>query len=373
MARLKVLVVVGTRPEVIKLAPVVHALKRDPLFRVRVAATAQHRELLDAMLADFGLRPDIDLDLMRPGQSLNTFLVLALAGLHEVFEREKPDLVVAQGDTATVHAAALAAFERKVAFAHVEAGLRSYDKWLPWPEEKIRVMTDHVSDLLFAPTRQAKKNLLKENIPAASVFVTGNTGVDALLKTAARPHVFREARLRRLDPDARLAVVTLHRRETFGTPMEGIFQGLLAAAERFPALTWVYPVHPNPLVHRMAHRLLCHPRILLLPALSYPDFVHLMKRCALIVTDSGGIQEEAPSLGKPVLVMRDKTERVEALGRGSRLVGASGEGLLRALPAALAGTLRPKGRNPFGDGRASARIVAAIRSWAGRGKRPRDF
>lgn len=373
MTRLKVLVVVGTRPEAIKLAPVILELRRHPVFRLRLVVTAQHRELLDAMLADFGLRPDEDLDLMRPGQSLNAFFALALEKLHLLFKRERPDLVVAQGDTATVHAAALTAFQRKTPFAHVEAGLRSHDKWLPWPEEKIRVLTDHLSDILLAPTRQAKQNLLKENIPASSIFVTGNTGIDALLRAAKSPHRFRDPFLRGLDPAARLAVVTLHRRESFGKPLRSIFRGLMRAARRCPQLTWIYPVHPNPLVYNAAHRLLRHRRIHLLPPLSYPDFVALMKRCEFIVTDSGGIQEEAPSLGKPVLVMRDKTERRKALGRGSLLVGASGESLLHALPKVLSKKIKPSGGNPFGDGKAARRVAAALLYWAGRGRRPKDF
>lgn len=376
MRTMRILVVMGTRPEVIKLAPLVRRLRREKGLRVRLCVTAQHRELLDGMLKDFDLRPDIDLDLMRPGQALNAFLAQALRELPAVFKKERPDLVLAQGDTATVLAAALSAFDGKIAFGHVEAGLRSFDKWLPYPEEKIRVMTDHVSDLLFAPTASAKANLLREGLDAKSIFVTGNTAVDALLEVAARPHAFREPRLAALPAAARLAVVTLHRRESFGAPLEGVFRGLLKACRSFPELTWAYPVHPNPRVRAAAHRILRHPRIMLLPPLGYFDFVHLMKRCEVIITDSGGIQEEAPSLGKPVLVIRDKTERTEALGQGATLVGLSSQKLLRELGKCLrrGPAARRPARNPFGDGRASERITAAILHWAGRtARRPKDF
>lgn len=374
---MRILVVAGTRPEVVKLAPVIRRLRQERRLSVRLCVTAQHRELLDGMLRDFALKPDIDLDLMKPGQALNMFLAQALRELHVVFKKNRPDLVLAQGDTATVLGAALAAFDGKIPFGHVEAGLRSFDKWLPYPEEKIRVMTDHISDLLFAPTRLAKRNLLRERIDPKTIFVTGNTAVDAVLEAAARRHTFQEPRLAALAEGARLAVVTLHRRESFGAQMEGVFRSLLEACRRFPALTWAYPVHPNPLVRAAAHRILRHPRVLLLPPLGYLDFVHLMKRSEVIVTDSGGIQEEAPSLGKTVLIVRDKTERVEALGRaGARLVGLSRAKLILELGGVLCGRRRtpPSARNPFGDGRAAERITRAILYWAGRSPcRPADF
>jgi UDP-N-acetylglucosamine 2-epimerase (non-hydrolysing) len=363
--KLKVLAVVGTRPEAVKMAPVVRLLRRRPELETKLIATAQHRQLLDSMFKDLGMKADVDLDLMRRGQSFSGFLARALKELRGIFERERPGLVLAQGDTATTLAAALAALDCKIPFGHIEAGLRTHDKLRPFPEENIRVMADRLADLLFAPTALAKKNLLAENVQGA-VFVTGNTGVDALLEAASRPHLFRESSLRRLPSTARLAVVTIHRRESFGEPMRDIFQGLLAAARRFPQLLWIYPVHPNPRV-RAAVRVLRHRRIRLTRPLEYLDFVHLMKRAEFIVTDSGGIQEEAPSLGKPVLVMRDKTERMESLGRGGAiLVGASGKGLLRALPGVLAGKVSPPACNPYGDGAAARRIVSAVVRWGGR-------
>lgn len=356
------------------MAPVVRALRADRRFDVVVGATAQHRGLLDLMLRDLSYAPDIDLDLMRPGQTLSTFLPAALRGLDRVLGKAKPDVVLAQGDTATVLAAALTAFDRKILFGHVEAGLRSFDKWAPFPEEKIRVMTDHVSDLLFAPTALANRNLLREGIDPASIFVTGNTAVDAVLWAAARPHEFSEPALKRLPASARVAIVTLHRRESFGAPLESVLHGIAAAADRYPELLWVYPVHPNPNVLRVARRVLLHPRILLMPPLGYLDFVHLMKRAEFVVTDSGGIQEEAPSLGLPVLVMRAKTERPEALAGGlTRVVGVSGKDLLVALARLPKSRRARPPRNPFGDGRAGERIAEALLYRFGRrGRRPNE-
>lgn len=373
---LKILAVVGTRPEAVKMAPLIRRLKEDPRrFRVRLCATAQHRALLDEMLRVFGLRPDADLDIMRAGQGLSHVLERVLSGLDRLLAESPPDLVLAQGDTTTVLGAALAAFHRRVAVGHVEAGLRSFDKWRPFPEEKNRALVDQVSDLLFAPTALSKKNLLAEGIPASSIFVTGNTVVDSLRWAAAQPHRFQERGLKSLPEGAPLAVVTLHRRESFGGPLRGIFRGLREAAGRLPGFTWVYPVHPNPQVQGPARELLSHPRIKLVPPLGYLDFVHLMKRSRFIVTDSGGVQEEAPSLGKPVLVVREKTERPEALGAGpARLVGVSPERLVREiLRLARANGAAREIVNPFGDGRAAERIVRAILHWAGRGPRPRDF
>lgn len=365
---LRVLAVVGTRPEVVKMAPVLRRLRRRPgRFTVRLCVTAQHRQLLDGMLADFGLKPDVDLDLMRPGQSVSSFLAAALPALRRVIARERPRLILAQGDTASVLASALAACDAGVPFGHIEAGLRSFDKRLPYPEENIRVLADRLSDLLFAPTPAAGRNLIREGIDRRRIFITGNTAVDAILEAKAHPRPPKHASLRALPPGARVVTVTLHRRETQGAPLERIFKVLLRTARRYPEVTWIYPVHPAPRVRSAARRLLRHPRILLLPPLCYHDFVGLMGRSEFIVTDSGGVQEEAPSLGKRVLVLRDKTERPEALGKaGARLVGVSAERLFKELADAL--ERRPSGRppriNPFGDGRASERIVRALESWS---------
>ena len=376
---LKVIAVVGTRPEVIKLAPVVLRLKEDRRhFEVQVCVTAQHRDLLDPMLRTFGLRPDVDLDLMRPKQTLSSFLPGVLQGMDQVLERERPGIILAVGDTATVLGAALTAFDRKIPFGHVEAGLRSFDKWSPWPEEKIRVMVDHLSDLLFVPTPMDRGNLLRENIDPAKIFVTGNATVDALLWAASIPHSFSCAELKSLRADARIVVITLHRRESFGKPLERVFRAIMAAVRRLDSLTWVYPVHPNPGVRDTARKMLRHPRVLLVPPLDYLDFVHLMKRAEFIISDSGGIQEEAPSLGKPVLVVREKTERLESLGNGgSRLVGTSGRILLRELIRQEADGTSKSGSsitNPYGDGMAADRIARAILFWAGiTCERPAEF
>jgi len=360
---LRVLAVVGTRPEVIKLAPVLNRLRRERNVAVRLCVTAQHRGLLDGMLRVFGLQPHADLDLMRARQTPGEVLRRTLRGLDRVLARQRPDLVLVQGDTTTALGAALAAFHRRIPVAHVEAGLRTGDLRCPFPEEANRVLIDRVSALLFAPTAAARRNLLREGVRPGRIVVTGNTVVDALRWAAGRPHRLRHPALRRLGPGP-LAVVTLHRRESWGAPMAEIFQALLEAARRLPDLRWVYPVHPNPAVRLPARRILRHPRILLTPPLDYLDFVHLMKRARFIVTDSGGIQEEAPSLGKPVVVAREKTERAETLGRGSTLAGTSRPALLRALLRCAAQKSRPpRAANPFGDGKASDRITHALLRW----------
>jgi UDP-N-acetylglucosamine 2-epimerase (non-hydrolysing) len=373
--KIRALLVVGTRPEAVKMAPVVKALRADKRFDAVVAATGQHREMLDLMLRDFGYAPDFNLKLMRPGQSMTDFLSKAMRGLDAALGRIKPHIVLAQGDTTTVLAAALTAFDRKIMFGHVEAGLRTGDKRAPFPEEKIRVMTDHISDMCFAPTPGAKRNLVREGISTKDIFVTGNTVVDALKWATARPHAPREASIKRLPDYGRLAVVTLHRRESFGAPLENILHGLAAAARTWPDICWVLPVHPNPNVAKAVKRVLSGSRVRVMPPLGYLDFMHVMKRADFLVTDSGGIQEEAPSFGVPVLVAREKTERPEALKGGfARLIGASGEGLLAAIPRLPAARHDRPGRSPFGDGRAAERIAAAILYRFGRIKsRPGSF
>jgi UDP-N-acetylglucosamine 2-epimerase (non-hydrolysing) len=373
---LKILVVAGTRPEAVKLAPVLRRLRREPSrFRVRFCVTGQHRELLDAMLSDLELKPDIDLDLMRPGQSPGDVLPRVIEAMEAVLKRERPDLLLVQGDTTSALGAALAAFHEKVPIGHVEAGLRSFDRARPFPEESNRVLVDHLSGLLFAPTPLARRNLRREALADERIFVTGNTGVDSLLWAAARPGKFRSAALRALPASARVVAVTLHRRESFGKPLESVFRGLLKAVEKIPSLRLVYPVHPNPSVRSTARRILRHPRIVLTEPLGYLDFVRLMKRSEAILTDSGGIQEEAPSLGTPVLVVREKTERPEILGGGrGRLIGVGGESVLAALKGLRRAPARAPRANPVGDGRAAERIAEAILYWAGRRtRRPLDF
>lgn len=361
---LRVLAVAGTRPEVVKLAPVLARLRREPRVRASLCVTAQHRRLLDDTLRVFGLKPAADLDLMRPRQTPAQVLRRTLRGMARVLSRRRPDLVLVQGDTTTALGAALAAFRLGIPVAHVEAGLRTGDLACPFPEEANRVLIDRGSVLLFAPTPGARRNLLREGAPARSVTVTGNTVVDALRWAAARPGPFHAPALRRLGPGP-LAVVTLHRRESWGRPMAGIFRAILDAARLLPDLLWIYPVHPNPAVRGPARRILRHPRIRLVPPLDYMDFVHLMARARLIVTDSGGIQEEAPSLGVPVVVARKKTERPETLGRGSTLAGVSRPALTRAiLRCARRPAAAPRAGNPFGDGNASERIARALLRWA---------
>lgn len=373
---LKILVVAGTRPEAVKMAPVLRRLRRDPArFSVRFCVTAQHRELLDAMLADLELEVNEDLDLMKSGQSPNEVLALVVAGMAKVLDKDRPDMILVQGDTTTVLGSALAAFHQKVPIGHVEAGLRSFDRNRPFPEESNRVLVDHLSELLFAPTSLSRRNLRREALEAKRIFVTGNTAVDSLLWASNRPHVFRDLKLRSLPAAARLVVVTLHRRESFGKPLEGVFQGLLKAVKTIPDLILVYPIHPNPAISSLARLVLRHPRILLTKPLGYLDFVQLMKRSAAIVTDSGGVQEEAPSLGKIVFVVREKTERPEILGSGrGHLVGVSEGGIFTALKGLRCTPTRTLRANPVGDGNAADRIAEAILYWAGhRTRRPWDF
>lgn len=378
---LRVLVVFGTRPEAIKMAPVVFALRRRPhAFTVRACTTAQHRDMLDQVLSVFGIVPDVDLDLMQPNQTLSGLGARVLAAMDEVLVAERPDWVLVQGDTTTVMMTALAAQHRQVRVGHVEAGLRTYDRRNPFPEEMNRVVTDHVSDLCFAPTEAAQANLLAEGIPAQRIRVTGNTVIDALLWTAAQPPPTEAVELlNRLGlPDEsrshgvnngtpRLILVTAHRRESFGAPLAAICEAL-----RRVALTWgsqvhlVYPVHRNPNVWEPVHRALCDvPSITLLPPVDYRALVYLMQRCFMILTDSGGIQEEAPSLSKPVLVLREVTERPEAVAAGAaRVVGTDPERIVSVVSELLTDPVAyarmASAGNLYGDGHAAERIADAL-------------
>jgi UDP-N-acetylglucosamine 2-epimerase (non-hydrolysing) len=367
---MRILVVMGTRPEAIKLAPVVAALRRRKGLRTSVCATAQHRELLDRALKLFGLKPDFDLDVMRPGQSPNAVAKRVLAALGPLLARLKPDMVVVQGDTTTAAAAALCAAERGIPVAHVEAGLRSFDFKDPFPEELNRVFIDALSSLVFPPTPQAKKNLVREKLGGRMSLMTGNTVVDALRSAeggqAPKP----------LNPQE--VLVTLHRREIHGKPLKRIYTSLLRLVKQHEDLLFVYPVHPNPLILKTAKRMLRHPRIRLLPPLSYPDFLAHLKRSLFVVTDSGGVQEEAVCLGKPILVVREKTERPEVLACGAgRLVGLDPACLERWTSRLLTDpSLRlrmSRTRNPYGDGRAAVRVAAGIAHWFGLGPRPKEW
>lgn len=375
MRPIRATVVMGTRPEVIKMAPVVRAIAADPAFRLRVCVTAQHRQMLDAMLSVFGIRPNADLNVMRDGQSLNGLLARVVEGMDTELRSHRPDLLLVQGDTTTVLGATLAACHLRIPVGHIEAGLRSFDPENPFPEEMNRIVVDRLSSLHFAPTRRAAETLRREGIGARKIFVTGNTSVDALLRAAALPEGFDDESLRRLPPEAPLALVTLHRRESFGSALRGVLRALALASEKRPNLLWVYPVHPNPQVQKAAAFLRGRPRFLLVEPLRYPDFVRLMRRSSFIVSDSGGVQEEAPSFATPVLVVRTATERTEFLGRGGVLVGTNPRRLKSAilrLPVVRRRDLSLHA-NPFGDGRAAERIRRAIRYWAGRGRCPSDF
>ena len=351
------------------MAPVVRALKtRAPGVRTRVCVTAQHREMLDEVLALFQIPVDHDLDLMTPWQTLTEIAVRVLAGVDRILAQESFDWVLVQGDTTTTLAAAQAAFHRRVRVGHVEAGLRTGNLREPFPEEWNRRAVDALSDWLFAPTQRARANLLAEGVPEERILVTGNTGIDALLLALEAPAPALPEGLAALDPARPLVLVTAHRRESFGAPLESMCQGLatLAARDNGRGVSVVYPVHPNPHVREAVDKhLVGRPNVCLLPPLDYHRFVHLMKRARLILTDSGGIQEEAPSLGKPVLVLRDRTERPEAVEAGTaKVIGVTGEAVISEVDRLLADDVAyramAEARNPFGDGHAAERIVAAL-------------
>jgi UDP-N-acetylglucosamine 2-epimerase (non-hydrolysing) len=372
---MRILVVFGTRPEAIKLAPVVLALADRPReFSVRVCVTAQHREMLDQVLDLYAIRPDHDLDIMRPDQTLPDLTATALLALGRVLATERPDLVVVQGDTTTTMTAALAAFYAKIPVAHVEAGLRTRNKYAPFPEEVNRQVTSVIADLHFAPTDGAKQNLIAEGISAARVHVTGNTVVDALVlarrKLAGRGPSAPE--LQRLDAGRRTVIlVTAHRRESFGAGLENVCRAIRDLVDRNADLAVVFPVHLNPNVRAQVRRVLTgdavsEGRLILTEPLSYTDLVWVLDRCRLVLTDSGGIQEEAPTFHKPVLVMRDITERPEGVDAGvARLVGTD----LRRIRDETERLLHDEGAyatmtgagNPYGDGRAAERIMDVIR------------
>jgi UDP-N-acetylglucosamine 2-epimerase (non-hydrolysing) len=369
---LKVLAVFGTRPEAIKMAPVVARLKARPgRFDVRVCVTAQHREMLDAVLELFRIRPDHDLDLMTPGQDLYGITAGVLGGMKRVLAAESPGIVLVHGDTTTTMAASLAAYYARVPVGHVEAGLRTGDKYAPFPEEINRRVTGVVADLHFAPTEAARANLLREGVPGEAIAVTGNTVVDALLEVAGRIDGDPALRARLaagfpfLDPARPLILVTGHRRENFGEGFESICLALADLAARYPDAQVVYPVHLNPNVQEPVNRILGgggKGNIHLVPPADYLPFVYLMTRSRLIVTDSGGVQEEAPSLGKPVLVMREVTERPEAVSAGTvRLVGTDRDAIVREASRLLddpeAYRAMSQAHNPYGDGLAAERIA----------------
>lgn len=351
--------VIGTRPEAIKMAPVVRALRADGRFRCVVIATAQHRGLLDQMLKRFRIEVDHDLDLMTEGQSPSALIARMLPALDRVLSMEAPVAVLAQGDTTTVLGSALAAFHRRIPFGHVEAGLRTGDLEHPFPEEGYRQMVARIAHWHFAPTPRAVAALRNEGIPAARIHMTGNTCIDMLLQTVSE---LESVSLER----ERMILLTAHRRESFGAPLRSIFRAVRKITDRYADVRVVYPVHPNPNVRNPAFDLLAgHPRIDLIEPLDYYQFVDLMRRSALILTDSGGIQEEAPALGKPVLVLRDTTERPEALESGAAMLVGTDCGKIEAAVASLLSCPEvyagmALGASPYGDGYAAARIVGLL-------------
>jgi UDP-N-acetylglucosamine 2-epimerase (non-hydrolysing) len=365
---MRILSIFGTRPEAVKMAPIVREIEDTPGLQSQVCVTAQHRQMLDQVLDLFNIKPDVDLDLMQPGQTLAGLTARVFTHLDPVLADLEPDWVLVQGDTTTVMAASIAAFYRRIKVGHVEAGLRTGDKWQPFPEEANRKIAGVCADLHFAPTEWSRQNLVRENVPAENIVVTGNSVIDALLWAASKPFELESLGIPALeDKDTRLITVTAHRRENHGEPLENICEALRQLAEYFgEGLQIVYPVHLNPNVQEPVYRLLGDiPNITLFPPLDYLPLVNLLKRSALVLTDSGGLQEEAPGLGVPVLVLREVTERPEGVEAGTvKLVGTDPEVIVSATRrllddpeayAAMAQTI-----NPYGDGQAAERIVKAI-------------
>lgn len=369
---IKNLIVFGTRPEAIKMAPLVKAFQRDENFDTKVCVTAQHREMLDQVLAFFDIAPDYDLDLMKPNQNLYSLTADIITGLKPVLEEYKPDYVYVHGDTSTSSIAALAAFYAGAKVCHIEAGLRTHNKWSPFPEEMNRQLTGRIADFHFAPTSASEQNLLQENIAKENILVTGNTVIDALFDSSERVKDLNNKEIDALkeliDPNKRVLLVTGHRRENHGQGFINICEGLKEIAVSNPDVQIIYPVHLNPNVKKPVYEILSHVKnIHLIDPLAYPAFVWLMNQSYLIITDSGGVQEEAPSLGKPVLVMRDTTERPEAVDAGTViLVGTDKDKIVSEAEDLLKNADRYQKmsalHNPYGDGKACERIVNFIKN-----------
>lgn len=364
----RILVVFGTRPEAIKMAPVVHALRANEiLFDIKICVTAQHREMLDQVLNFFKLKPDFDLNLMKAGQSLYSITTDVISGMESVLNSYKPDLVMVHGDTTTSFAAALSAYYAGVRVCHVEAGLRTLNKFAPFPEELNRQLTARLTDYHYAPTNHAKVNLMKEGISEENIVVTGNTVIDALKQAIINLESYTSDEINSLkesiDTNKPMLLVTGHRRENFGEGMTNICKALKILSVKFPQLQIIYPVHLNPNVQNPVVQFLTDiPQVKLIPPASYPAFVWLMSKSTIILTDSGGIQEEGPSIGKPVLVMRETTERPEALEAGTvKLVGTQIEKIVDEVSHLLTNSTAyeemSKAKNPYGDGKAALNIV----------------
>lgn len=364
---MKVLTVFGTRPEAIKMAPIVKTMEKYREIENVVCVTAQHRQMLDQVLNLFDIKPDYDLNIFKPGQTLTEITTRALKGLEEVIIETKPDLLLVQGDTTTVFAGALAAFYQKVKIGHVEAGLRSGNLYSPYPEEANRKLTGIITDFHFAPTERNRQNLLAEGYPDEKIFITGNTVIDALFHVIKEDYVFQDDILNNIDFDnKKIILLTAHRRENIGLPMENIFSAILNIVEKYEDVEVVFPIHLNPKVRTIAYQVFDnHPKIHLVEPLDYEPFTNLMAKSHIVVTDSGGLQEEAPSLGKPVLVVREETERPEGILAGTaKLVGTKEEALFTELDILLSNNGEYKKManavNPYGNGEASQRIVDII-------------
>ena len=366
MKNITVMTIFGTRPEAIKMAPLAQELARRDNINAVCCVTAQHRQMLDSVLEIFKLKPDFDLDIMEPRQTLSTITSKCLLGMEDVLAKAKPDLILVHGDTSTTFAGALAAFYHQIPVGHVEAGLRTYDKWSPFPEEMNRKMVGAIADLHFCPTVTNQENLARENI-TSGVFLTGNTVIDALKTTVVKEFSFTEEILNNLDyTNRKVILVTCHRRENYGQPMQNIMTALRRIADAFPDVELVYPVHLSPVVQEYAHKYLDgHERIHLIAPLAVDEMHNLMARCHLVMTDSGGLQEEAPALGKPVLVLRRETERPEAVQAGTvKLAGVEEEDIFQMASALLSNPAAydqmAHAVNPYGDGHACRRIADAI-------------
>ena len=366
MKKLKVITIFGTRPEAVKMAPLVKELQKRVEIDTKVCVTAQHREMLDQVLELFDITPDFDLNIMRKKQSLTGITTRALKGLEEVFDKEHPDLILVHGDTTTTFAGALAAFYKQIKIGHVEAGLRTFDKYFPFPEEMNRKLTSAMADMHFAPTLVAKANLLREGIKSENIYVTGNTVIDAMGFTVEANYVFHLDELNSIDYRKKIIMVTAHRRENWGEGIENICKALKIIAENNQDVEIIYLVHLNPIVSDVAHKYLDGVNgIHLLPPLDTKETHNLMNKCFMVMTDSGGLQEEAPHLGKPVLVLRNVTERPEAVDAGTvKLVGTDIDTIVNSANSLIRNKVEyeamTKAINPYGDGKASKRIVDAI-------------
>lgn len=374
---IKILSIFGTRPEAIKMAPLVKELEKNKYIESKVCVTAQHREMLDQVLKTFEIKANYDLDIMKSSQSLTSVTTKVLGGIEAVFEADEFDMVLVHGDTTTTFAASLAAFYRQIKVGHVEAGLRTHNKYSPYPEEMNRQMTGILADLHFSPTDLAKKNLLEENKDESSIYVTGNTVIDALTTTVEEDYSHEV--LDKIDKDKRIILVTAHRRENLGKPLKNICNAIVRLVEDFDDIEVIYPVHLNPKVRSVTDEILSDKeRIHLIEPLDVLDFHNFMNKAHLILTDSGGLQEEAPSLGKPVLVLRDTTERPEGVNAGTlKLVGTDEELIYEEAKELLtneASYLKmAQTANPYGDGKASQRIVEAILHYFGEAPEPKEY